>query len=52
MEQFQNNELHYVDNDYYSDFDDDVSPRSGISTFDGDSSDYSDFEDDFELVSI
>lgn len=52
MEQFQNQELEYVVDDYYdvTDFeDDDVTPRSGSSSFDDDSMD-SDFEDDFELV--
>ncbi|KAL2242258.1 uncharacterized WD repeat-containing protein C2A9.03 isoform X1 [Sesamum indicum] len=51
MEQFQNQELEYVVDDYYdvTDFeDDDVTPRSGSSSFDDDSMD-SDFEDDFEL---
>ncbi|KAK4387748.1 putative WD repeat-containing protein C2A9.03 [Sesamum angolense] len=52
MEQFQNQELEYVVDDYYdvTDFeDDDVTPRSGSSSFDDDDSMDSDFEDDFEL---
>lgn len=52
MEQFQNHELEYVVDDYYdiTDFEDDnVSRRSGSSSFDDDSAN-SDFEDDFELV--
>jgi hypothetical protein len=50
MEQFQNQDLEYVVDDYYdiTDFEDDVSPRSGTSSIYDDSLD-SDFEDDFDL---
>ncbi|XP_075518796.1 putative WD repeat-containing protein C2A9.03 isoform X2 [Primulina tabacum] len=52
MEQFQNNELMYVDEDHFdvNSFEEDggFSPRSGSTFFDDDSVD-SDFDDDFEL---
>ncbi|KZV28920.1 hypothetical protein F511_13715 [Dorcoceras hygrometricum] len=52
MEQFNNNELVYVDDDHFDvtsfEEEDGFSPRSGSSFFDDDSVD-SDFDDDFEL---